>query len=258
MRGNRGDRGEQGARADLGRRWRVGELARVAGVSVRTLRHYDAIGLLRPAQRSASGYREYTGEDVHRLYRVIALRRLGLSLDEIRDAVESGSEELLALVERQLDRVDDEIRVAEALRARLETLADVLRQHETAPFAALLNVLEVLAMTNKYYTPEQRADLERRAAELGPEGMRRAESAWATLIEEMEAARRRGDDPAAPEVQALARQWQALIEQFTGGDPGIRASLQQMYESEGPEAASRGAVNAEVMAYAQRAIEALG
>lgn len=227
-------------------------------MSVRTLRHYDAIGLLRPAQRSAAGYREYNGEDVQRLYRVLALRRLGLSLDETREAIESGSDELLALVERQLDRVHDEIRVAEALRARLETLADVLRQHKTAPYAALIDVLEVMAMTNRYYTPEQQADLERRATDLGPEGMQRAESAWATLIEEMDAARRRGEDPAAPQVQVLARQWQALIEQFTGGDPGIRASLQRMYEAEGPETASRGAVNAEVMAYAQRALEALG
>lgn len=248
----------RGDRGDIGRRWRVGELARVAGVSVRTLRHYDAIGLLRPAQRSASGYREYTGEDVHRLYRVIALRRLGLSLEEIREAVESGSHELLGLVERQLSRVHDEIRVAEALRARLETLAEALRKHTAPPFAALLDVLEVMAMTEKYYTPEQMADLERRAAELGPEGMRQAESAWATLIGEMDAARQRGDDPASPEVRALARRWQALIEQFTGGDPGIRASLQRMYQSEGPEAASRGTVNTEVMAYAQRAIEALG
>ncbi|MCC6237936.1 MAG: MerR family transcriptional regulator [Dehalococcoidia bacterium] len=248
----------RGDRAGIGRRWRVGELARVAGVSVRTLRHYDAIGLLRPAQRSASGYREYTSEDVHRLYRVLALRRLGLSLDEIREAVESGSEELLALVERQLARVDDEIRVAEALRARLERLADALQQHEPAPFTVLLDVLEVMAMTNTYYTPEQLADLEQRAAELGPEGMRQAESAWATLIEEMDAARRRGDDPTSSEVQALAQRWQALIEQFTGGDPGIRSSLQRMYESEGPEAASRGTMNADLMAYAQQALAALG
>ncbi len=112
-------------------------------------------------------------------------------------------------------------------------------------------------MTNTYYTPEQLADLERRAAALGPEGMRQAESAWATLIEEMDAARQRGDDPGSPAVRVLAQRWQALIEQFTGGDPGIRDSLQRMYESEGPEAASRGTLNAEVMAYAQRAIEAL-
>jgi DNA-binding transcriptional MerR regulator len=62
------------------RRWRVGELAAAAGVTVRALHHYDGIGLLVPAERTAPGHRLYGEGDVRRLYRIVALRDLGLGL----------------------------------------------------------------------------------------------------------------------------------------------------------------------------------
>jgi DNA-binding transcriptional MerR regulator len=66
----------------------VGEVARLAGVTVRTLHHYDEIGLLRPGGRSASGYREYDDADLVRLQRICAYRELGLSLPAIADILD--------------------------------------------------------------------------------------------------------------------------------------------------------------------------
>ncbi len=110
----------------------------------------------------------------------------------------------------------------------------------------------------KYYTPDQRKTLEAGRAELGDDAIRRAEQEWAELIEAVESERQRGTDPADPRMQALARRWTELIEQFTGGDSGIRRSLQKMYEEEGVGAASRGMLKPETMEYAWRAIEAGG
>ena len=67
-----------------GRRWRIGELAGATGVSVRALRHYDEVGLLEPTERSSAGYRLYADAEVQRLYRILALRGLGMSLKQIR------------------------------------------------------------------------------------------------------------------------------------------------------------------------------
>lgn len=102
------------------REWTVGELAQQAGVSVRTLHHYDQIGLLSPT-RSAAGHRRYTEPHVARLTQVVALRSLGLSLGEIRRCLDSG-EALAATLTRQLR--DLELRVAQttALRDRLATV----------------------------------------------------------------------------------------------------------------------------------------
>ena len=63
---------------------KVGDLARRTGLTVRTLHHYDLIGLLKPSLHTESGHRLYTGRDVGRLQQVLSLRQLGFSLDEIR------------------------------------------------------------------------------------------------------------------------------------------------------------------------------
>ena len=112
----------------------------------------------------------------------------------------------------------------------------------------------VMSRMEQYYTPEQAEQLERRAAALGEDGLRRAEAEWAEPLAAVEAERAAGTDPADP----LVERWIGLIEQFTGGDPGIRASLKRMYAAEGPERASRGAVDAGTMAYATLAMDARG
>jgi hypothetical protein len=119
-----------------------------------------------------------------------------------------------------------------------------------------VDAIEVMTRMERYYTPEQLEQLSDRADALGDEGMKRAQDDWTQLIAEVEAERQAGTDPADPRLAPLVERWNALIEQFTGGDPGIRASLQRLYETEGPERASHGAVSAETMEYARRAMEA--
>ena len=107
------------------REWTVGELAHHAGVSVRTLHHYDQIGLLRPT-RSAAGHRRYTEPDVARLTQVVALRSVGLSLSEIRACLDSG-EALAATLTRQLRDLDLRVAQTTALRDRLATVVAQLQ-----------------------------------------------------------------------------------------------------------------------------------
>ncbi|HUS28545.1 MAG TPA: MerR family transcriptional regulator [Kofleriaceae bacterium] len=68
----------------------VGDLAKLTGITVRTLHHYDEIGLVRPSERSAAGYRLYSDADVHRLQQVLLFRELGLPLEDIASAIDSG------------------------------------------------------------------------------------------------------------------------------------------------------------------------
>ncbi len=74
----------------------VGQVAERFGVTVRTLHHYDEIGLLRPSERSDAGYRLYTEADITRLQNVVVYRRLGFPLEEIAQLVDGGSGPTLA------------------------------------------------------------------------------------------------------------------------------------------------------------------
>ena len=64
--------------------WKVGELAKQTGLSVRTLHYYDEVGLLSPSQRTAAGHRLYTAGDIVRLQQIKSLRHLAFALEEIR------------------------------------------------------------------------------------------------------------------------------------------------------------------------------
>jgi DNA-binding transcriptional MerR regulator len=85
------------------RRWKVGDLAALTGLTVRTLHHFDEIGLLRPTERTDAGHRLYTADDVRRLYRILALRHLGIPLGEIAASLDGDSGDLAVAVRRQLE-----------------------------------------------------------------------------------------------------------------------------------------------------------
>lgn len=129
-----------------GQRWTVGELARRSGVTVRTLHHYDAIGLLRPGGRSESGYRHYGPADVERLYRIRSLRQLGLSLGEIVEALAACSDGLLAAARRHLDLVERQQLLTEQLRRRLGQLLVAGEQARSATTEDVLATLEVMSV----------------------------------------------------------------------------------------------------------------
>jgi DNA-binding transcriptional MerR regulator len=237
------------------RQWRVGALAKATGLTVRTLHHYEDVGLLVPSERSGAGYRLYSDSDVSRLYRILALRAIGFTLEEIGGVLLREGEDPRPALRRQLERIGEQLRLAEQLRSRLTHILNVLDHSDDPSGDLFIDAIEVMTRMERYYTPEQLEQLAERADALGDEGLEGAQRDWTRLIAEVEAERRAGTDPADPRLTPLVERWNALIEQFTGGDPGIRASLQRLYESEGPERASHGAVSVETMAYAKRAIE---
>jgi DNA-binding transcriptional MerR regulator len=236
----------------------IGEVARASGLTVRTLHHYDEIGLLVPSGRSDAGYRLYSDADVRRLYRILALREMGFSLEEIAATLVREGEDPRPAVRRHLERIDEQLRLAGQLRARLTRILDVLDRSDEPSGDQFIDAIEVMTRMERYYTPEQLEALGKRAEALGEDGMQRAQEEWATLIAEVEAERVAGTDPADPRLDPLVERWTGLIRQFTGGDPGIKASLQRMYDTEGAERASRGAMHAETMAYAGEAMAARG
>ena len=126
------------------------------------------------------------------------------------------------------------------LRARLAHILDVLDRADEPSGDLFIEAIEVMTRMERYYTPEQLEQLAARRRARARRACERAQEDWARLIAEVEAERAAGTDPADPRLDPLIERWNALVEQFTGGDPGIRASLQRLYETEGPERASRG------------------
>ena len=234
------------------RLYRVGELAEAAGLTVRTLHHYEEVGLLSPQERSHNGYRLYGEAQVMRLYQILALRQLGLSLDQIREVL-ARQVDPLEVVKRHLEAVERTVDLQGRLRDRLRAVLAGLDRSEEPTAEGLLEALEVMNRMEQYYTPEQLSQLAKRRDQLGDEGMARAQQEWADLIAEARSLKEAEANPRDPRAQAVAHRWNELIESFTGGDAGMAASLQKLYETEGPEKASRGMLDAELVAWVSQA-----
>jgi len=141
----------------MGKLCRVQEFAKLAGITSKALRHYERVGLLKPA-RSNSGYRLYSERDFNRLEQIVALRFLGLPLREIRTALERTPEELpeaLRMQRRAL--LEKQAQVARAIRA-IEATEGALASDSSAGPTALQKLIEVIRLQNaaetmrRYYT----------------------------------------------------------------------------------------------------------
>jgi DNA-binding transcriptional MerR regulator len=216
--------------------WKVGELARRTGLSVRTLRYYDGIGLLSPSRYSEGGHRLYTAEDIVRLQRIKSLRALGFTLREIREFLDGPEVPLEQVIGLHLARLREKIELQRRLCDRLEAVAARLRSGEEVSSERFVEtVMEVIEMSerlNKYYTPEQLEYLERRRNEVGEERIRESQAEWAELMEQVRAEMEAGTDPSDERVQALAVRWMGLVGEFTGGDSGVERSLGNMWQQE--------------------------
>ncbi|MBB5857858.1 MerR family transcriptional regulator [Amycolatopsis umgeniensis] len=100
----------------------IGEVARRSGVSSRMLRHYDSLGLVRPTGRTFGGYREYSEEDIRRIFHVESLRSLGLSLRQIGRALEDPAFEPSDLVGDLIRRTEERLKREQELLDRLRTV----------------------------------------------------------------------------------------------------------------------------------------
>ncbi|MER7419770.1 MerR family transcriptional regulator [Micromonospora peucetia] len=117
----------------------IGDVARRSGVSARMLRHYDSLGLVRPTGRTGAGYREYSSEDIRRIFHVESLRSLGLSLRDVRRALDDPGFTPAELV-------DDLIRQTRRRIAAETELLTRLRRIDAAGPAGWADVLQIVAL----------------------------------------------------------------------------------------------------------------
>ncbi len=213
--------------------WKVGELAERLGLTVRTLHHWDDLGLLKPSRRTQAGHRLYGEDDLVRLQRILSLRQIGLSLDEIKVWLDRADRSLVDDLEQHLERVRREIVQRLDLCQRLERVARRLRATGTISVDALLDSLEATMEAEKYFTPEQMAELKRREQEVGSQGMEAVQKGWEEVIPKVRAAMAAGADPGSPEVQALAARWMELLQLFTQGNPGLAESARKYWQESG-------------------------
>lgn len=206
---------------------KIGELARRAGITVRTLHHYDALGLLTPSARTEACYRLYTGRDIARLQRIQLLKNLGFTLAEIGTILRADtSHSIKTLVDDNIEALEAQIDEAERLREQLKQLQAAFVGEVEPSTEEFLNTLEVLEAYNRYFSREELRDLRfytRQRATL---------TQWQFLLDELDTLWKEGAEPTNFRAQELAVRWMEQLEQDTAGNPELLGKLSLMAERE--------------------------
>ncbi len=210
-------------------------VAKRFGVSVKALRVYEELGLLKPA-RTVSGWRIYRQPELERLSAILALKQLGLPLKRIGELLRGTGDLSAALALQEAALMDAKTEAEHALtlvraaRAKLaekkglspDELANLVRSTAMSEFK-WNDKMEALAQ--KHYTPEQLQAL--RARWFDATDQERVSLAWDQVYADIDALGPNAD-PASPAALEIGRRAQALINEFTQGDPGLMKAVTGM------------------------------
>ena len=196
--------------------FQVGQVAALTGVSVRTLHHYDGIGLLTPSARSEAGYRLYSTDDLLLLQQILTLRYLGFRLRQIGALLQRPDFDLLKSLRIQRGALRDRIGELERIEATLARLVDhrlasgrwdwELAASASAAVQSGLDQLDQKEDTmTQYYTPEEiKEEFKQVEREASTEELRAVEREWRALLVDVHASL--GLPPASPQAQQLQQQ----------------------------------------------------
>lgn len=218
----------------------VGELARTAGVSVRTLHHYDAIGLLSPSCRTWAGYRAYAPDQVERLADILVYRACGLCLADIATLLESAPADRLAHLHRQRDLLDERI---DSLRRQRAALDHALEEQPMDDDERTDAILAAFGDEDpRQYADEAQArwgeteayrESARRTAGYGTDEWRGAREAGDEVVAAFVACLREGLPPTSPQAAQAAEAHRAQITRwYYACSYDMHVELAQMYLSD--------------------------
>ncbi len=212
----------------------IHQLAHLAGISVRTLHHYDQIGLLKPEQRTPAGYRIYQRVDLLRLQQILFYRELDVPLAEIQALLDRSDFDPVRALRNHRERLQEKV-------ARLERLIETLDK----TLAQSMKGIESMKDEELYkgFTPEQAKRYRREAAQsYGEERVQATENRirgwgaekWESVKAEMGAATAAIADlmeraPSDPAVQAQVARHHAVIENFYPAPAEVYTGLAQTY-----------------------------
>lgn len=224
----------------------VGELAKRAGITVRTLHHYEHTGLLQPSARSTAGYRLYNLADIQRLHMIQMLAKAGLELAAIKDFLEQQTLTLPELLNAQIVSLEQQMRSIDTLLDQLIALRTELKAKGEPDLESWLHTLELMNMYDHWFTKEELQQLPF-TAKKEPQA-----SIWASLVQEVQTLMSRQICVADPQAMALATRWMERLEQDTAGKPEFLNRLNEMHSAE-PQMREQIGISTQMTDYITRA-----
>ncbi len=205
---------------------KIGYLAKKTGLTVRTLHHYDHIGLLSPSHRSENGFRWYSRDDVIRLQRIQALKQFGCSLEEIRDFLSTPQASLPDVIDRQIALLTHRIEEAQGLRDRLLRLNEQIQRGISTNLPDWLAILEVMSIYSKRFSKKEIEILQKNKL------ADNLDQKWRQLITEVQNLMDRNVPVTDVRARDCGKRWKELLTKTTGNNPILATKLKSLHSEE--------------------------
>lgn len=235
--------------------WKVGEVAELTGLTIRTLRYYDQICLFSPSQYTESGHRLYTKADLVRLQPILSLKQMGMSLEEIQLLLSNPEEHTVAeILQTQISRVKKEIEVQQKLVAELENALSAAHSNRTMSIPELTKLMEALKMNKeKYFSKQQLDTMESNYENADKQFLKQAEQEFEALITEIRLEKEKGVSPSDEKVQHLAKKWNDIVNAFSENDMTFRKQAEH-FHAENPGNALQYEIDGELYQFINKAL----
>jgi DNA-binding transcriptional MerR regulator len=215
----------------------VGAVAALTGVSVRTLHHYDHIGLVVPSVRTPAGYRGYTDADIERLHLVLVYRSVGMPLDEIRKVLDDSGADVLEHLRRQHMLLLEQ---ADRLQHTIKAVEELMNAHDKGIQLTAEEQVEIFGTTafGEEYATEAEArwdetdawkQSQQRVSQFSKQDWIAIKAEGDALLADLAQAKRDGVVPGSAEANDLAARHRASIERFYDCGDEMHRHLVEMY-----------------------------
>ncbi len=214
----------------------VGRTADLVGVSVRTLHHWDAIGLVHPSDRTYAGYRVYSDTDVARIHQVLVYRELGFSLAHIAQILAAPHTDATDHLQRQRDALTDQIA---RLQAMVEAVDHMLAASKTGIQLTPQQQVEIFGddwrpewvndAQQRWGDTAQWAQYSQRAATLSHSDWEQISADTHTLEAELASAKRNGVTPGCAQANALAERHRSLMSTYFDCTHAMQVCMGRMF-----------------------------
>lgn len=236
----------------------VGQLAKLTGLTVRALHHYEAKGLLSPAPRGSNGYRAYSEADVKALQQISILKMLGFSLEQIKTCIQNPKYALPKLIPMQIEQLKLKIQREEILIGKLKAMQYYGSNKSPMSMEEFFKIMQQLKNAASDFSEKEWEVVKAQGKKLGDDHIRAVEAEWPELIKKVQGLIKDGVDAKDPQVTPLAKRWMELVKEFTGGHKGVEQKVGNMYQGQGEQIVMgdpNGANMMECINYIQKALK---
>ena len=217
------------------KRYTSGQIASASGLTIRTIQHYDNIGLLRSSGRTDSGRRYYTQDDLIRLEQIVFYKSLDFSLDQIKEQIllQPSKNELLEMFKNQRLLLLQKMEHLHTSFATIGIMSGMIEAGKEPPFAVLLKFLcalpgdDIFSQAPQLLTKKQQETLSPQFQDVEP--VQRFYHKWKEILIEATILIHENIPPNSTAAQDLAKRWWDTILSFTGGDMELIKQLSELH-----------------------------